>query len=187
MVESDRPDETPTVLVIEDDKAMADTYEIWLDSEYDVRTTYSGADGLARYDPSIDIVLLDRRLPDISGTAVVRSMAQRDVDDQKALLTSVDPGQELTELPCDEYLSKPITKSGLRDAIRELQIRSELDEELQRHFTLTSKIAALQNSEAGDADEALVALKQRVMRTRARIEDRLSELDDTGEAYKILD
>jgi DNA-binding response OmpR family regulator len=186
MLGNNQPDEDPTVLIVEDDRDLADTYTIWLESEYDLRTAYSGATGLTMYDSAVDIVLLDRRMPDISGTTVMQNMNERDIDDQKALLTSVEPGNELADLPCDDYLTKPITRSRLRDAVRELHIRSELDDELQRHFTLTSKIAVLENSDATDTERALSDLKREAERSRARIEDRISELE-VGQACKILD
>ena len=187
MTESDRSGERPKVLLVEDDRDLADTYEMWLDSEYDVQTAYSGADGLTWYDSTVDIVLLDRRMPALSGTTVIRNMDQRDVDDQKLLLTRVEPGQELVDLPCDEYLTKPVTEKKLRDTVRELQIRSELDDELQRHFTLLSKITALENSNATNTGASLTDLKREAERTRARIEDRLSDLEKPEMAYRTLE
>lgn len=187
MTETESSSEEQTVLVIEDDRDLADTYTAWLEPEYEVRTAYSGIDGLTWYDPAVDVVLLDRRLSTLSGTDVIKRMAQRDIDDQRALLTSVGPGEELVDLPCGQYLTKPVTKTELRDVLRELKIRSELDDELQQHFTLASKIAALENSDATGAELALEDLRREAKRVRARIEDRLSELDDLGYAYKVIE
>lgn len=183
---SDPPKDTPTVLVVEDDRDLADTYSLWLEPEYDVRTAYSGSDGLIWYDESVDVVLLDRRIPDFSGTTVLRNMAERDVDDQKALLTGVEPGSELVDLPCDDYVMKPVTKSELRDTVRELQMRSQLDDELQQHFTLTSKIVALENSDASGTDVAAEDLRREVEKVRARIEDRFSDLEGFESAFRTL-
>lgn len=177
----------PTVLVVEDDRDIADTYAIWLESAYDVRTAYSGSEGLTWYDSTIDIVLLDRSIPDRSGTDLIHHMDRRDVDDQKAMLTSVEPGSELVDLPCDEYLTKPVTKAQLRDSVRELQIRSELDDELQRHFTLTSKIAALEQSNAPETDAAISDLRREAERSRARIQDELSDAEEFERAFHALD
>lgn len=182
-----RTDDLPTVLVVEDDRDLADTYSIWLESEYEVRTAYSGSGGLTWYDPEVDIVLLDRQMPDLSGATVIRTMEQREVDDQKALLTSTEPGRELVDLPCDDYLTKPVTKSQLRDAIRELQLRSQLDDQLQRHFTLTSKIATLEHSDAPGTEAAIDDLRREAERIRARIEDRLSEFDGFDPAFRALE
>jgi len=173
--------------VVEDDRELADTYSVWLEPEYEVRTAYSGSDGLTWYDSSVDIVLLDRQIPDLSGMTVIQNMEKRDVNDQKAMLTGLEPGSDLAELPCDEYLRKPVTKSQLRDAVDELRVRSDLDDELQRHFTLTSKIAALKNNDATDTADTVDALRREAEQTRARIEDQMSDLDEVRKAYKILE
>ncbi|WP_435066631.1 response regulator [Haloplanus sp. C73] len=179
--------ETPTVLVVEDDKDLADTYELWLDPEYEVRTAYSGADGLALYDSSVDVVLLDRCIPDLSGLDVLRSMSTRDINDQKAMLTAVDPGHELVDLPCDDYVTKPVSKSTLRETVQELQVRTRLDDDIQRHFALTSKIVALEQSDADGVDPAIEKLRRDASQIRARIDDRLSELDGYDSAFLALE
>jgi len=178
--------ERQTVLIVEDDQSLADTYELWLESEYDVRLAHDGADGLARYDPGVDIVLLDRKLPDRSGQRVIQQMDQRDVDDQKAMLTSTEPGAELTDIPCDEYLTKPVSKSELLDTVLELQLRLQLDDALKRHFALTSKLAALKNSDTEVADSAIDRLRREVERSRARVESQLDAFDDFESAYQTL-
>lgn len=179
--------ETPTVLVVEDDRDLADTYELWLDPEYEVRTAYSGADGLALYDSAVDIVLLDRRIPDLSGLDVLRSMSKCGGDDQKALLTAVDPGRELVDLPCDDYVTKPVSESTLRETVQELQIRTQLDDDIQRHFALTSKIVALEQSDADGVDSAIADLRRDATQIRARIDDRLGELDEFDSAFLALE
>lgn len=187
MSQNQQSGETPTVLVVEDDRELADTYSTWLEPEYDIHTTYSGSSGLTRYGPSIDIVLLDRRIPDLSGTTVIRTMDQRDNDDQKAMLTALEPESDLAELPCDEYLTKPVTKSELREAVRDLDARLELDDELQRHFRLISKIAALETSGASETADTIDSLRRKADQARSRIENQLSDLDEPEKAYQLLD
>lgn len=187
MSQDQQSSETVTVLVVEDDRELADTYSTWLEPEYDTRTTYSGSGGLTWYDPSVDIVLLDRRIPDPSGTTVVQTMEQRDNNDQKAMLTALEPESDLAKLPCDEYLTKPVTKSQLREVVRDLNTRLELDDELQRHFRLISKITALENSGASDTADAIDSLRRKADQASSRIEDQLSDLDEPEKAYHILD
>ncbi|SDZ76193.1 HalX domain-containing protein [Haloplanus vescus] len=178
--------DSPTILVVEDDRDLADTYRLWLEPEYEVRTAYTGADGLAWYDQSVDVVLLDRRIPDLSGIEVLRTMSKRDIDDQKAMLTAVEPGRELADLPCDEYVTKPVSEATVRETVQELQIRSQLDDDLQRHFALTSKIVALEQSDADGSNEALTELRRDATQIRARIDDRFSDLDDFDSAFLTL-
>jgi len=178
--------ETRTVLIVEDNQSLADTYELWLEPEYDVRLAHDGVDGLACYDSGVDIVLLDRKLPDRSGQRVIQRMDQCDIDDQKAMLTSTEPGAELTDIPCDEYLTKPVSKTELLDTVLELRLRLQLDDALKRHFALTSKLAALENSDTDVADGAIDRLRREVERSRARVERRLDAFDDFESAYQTL-
>lgn len=178
---------TPTVLVVEDDQELAETYSNWLEPKYDIRTTYSGSSGLTWYDQSVDIVLLDRCIPDLSGTTVIQTMEQRDNNDQKAMLTALEPKSELAELPCDEYLTKPVTKSQLREVVRDLNIRLELDDELQRHFRLMSKIAVLETSGASENADRIDVLRREADEIRSRIQNQISDLDEPEKAYHLLD
>lgn len=187
MPQNQQSSETATVLMVEDDRELADTYSTWLEPDYDTRTTYSGSGGLTWYDPSVDIVPLDRRIPDLSGTTVIRIMEQRDNDDQKAMPTALEPESGLAELPCDEHLTKPVTKSQLREVVQDLDTRLELDSELQRHFRLISKITALENSGASGTADAIDSLRREADRARSRIEDQLSDLDEPEKAYQLLD
>jgi DNA-binding response OmpR family regulator len=176
----------PTVLLIEDDRDLADTYSLWLEPEYDVRTAYTGSGGLTRYDSGVDIVLLDRRIPGCTAASIMQHMDQRDVDDQRAFLTSIEPGHEIVDIPCDEYLTKPVTKSKLRETVEELRIRTQLDEDFQRYFTLVSKATALENSDSTRTEMAVQDLRGEAEHLRGRIEDRLSEFDDIEEPFKLL-
>lgn len=184
---SDKQSSVPKALVIEDNGDLAETYSIWLEQKCDVHTATRGTAGLSWFDPSIDVVLLDRRLPDIAGDRVCREIRSRDDDVQIALITAIEPGEDLVDIPCDDYLVKPVTKDDVLDTVRELLLRSQLDEELQRHFAIASKMAALENSSSNDADAAITDLRRQAERTRARIDERLSELDDFEAAFQTID
>jgi DNA-binding response OmpR family regulator len=55
--------EPKRVLIVEDDRDLANLYEMWLVDEYDVRIAYSGEAALERMaDREADVVLLDRRI-----------------------------------------------------------------------------------------------------------------------------
>ncbi|MFB6105679.1 MAG: response regulator, partial [Halobacteriaceae archaeon] len=61
----------PTVVVVDDEEGIAEAYSYWLSDEYDVRTAQSGAGALETIDEDVDVVLLDRRMPDRSGDEVL--------------------------------------------------------------------------------------------------------------------
>lgn len=177
----------PTVLVVEDDRDLAETYSMWLEPEYDVRTTYSGTDALTWYDSSVSVVVLDRRMPDLPGSTVIQKMNERDAEDQKAMLTSLEPGCDLVDIPCDEYLTKPVTKSELRETVHELRLRSELDDELQRYYRVTSKIVAIEKSDASGTEAAVSDLREEADRIRGQIQESIDELDGFVPAFRTID
>jgi CheY-like chemotaxis protein len=120
---TDVPSERPTVLVADDEAALTDSIAVWLSEYYQVRTAYSGTEALSAYDPSVDVVLLDRRMPGLSGEDVLEELHDRTGDPAVAILTATDVGDaadDLESLPFDEYLTKPVSKSELLDAVGRL-------------------------------------------------------------------
>ncbi|OYR62378.1 hypothetical protein DJ71_23775, partial [Halorubrum sp. E3] len=47
--------EAPTILIVDDDKDLADTYAMWLPDEYDVEIRYSGVQARKRIDDDLDL------------------------------------------------------------------------------------------------------------------------------------
>lgn len=69
-----------TVLVVDDERGLADLYTIWLEDDYDVKTAYSGTEAIDAIDPTIDVALLDRQMPDVSGDDVVADFDDADYE-----------------------------------------------------------------------------------------------------------
>lgn len=68
------------VLVVDDESMVAKMYEDWLDDAgFDVDVAYSGEEALAKLDGSFDVVLLDRRMPLLSGDEVLEVIRSEDV------------------------------------------------------------------------------------------------------------
>jgi DNA-binding response OmpR family regulator len=130
------PPDQPVVLVVDDDEDLADTYALWLENEYETRTAYSGEEAIEQLDPDIDIVLLDRRMPSVPGDEVLEAIRERGVDCRVSMLTAVEPDSDIVDLPFDEYLVKPVTKSEVVDVVDELLLRDTLDEEVQEYLAM---------------------------------------------------
>lgn len=108
------------VLVIEDESGLIDLFEIWLAGEYAVTTASSGNEALAALDDSVDAVILDWRLPDLSGAVILDRIDERGLDPAVAVVTGAEPEAEGIGGRVDLVLQKPIDKDGLLDAIAEL-------------------------------------------------------------------
>jgi CheY-like chemotaxis protein len=60
-------DERPVVLAIDDEPRVVQAFDLWLGEDYRVETATSGSDGLELLSDAVDIVLLDRHMPGMSG------------------------------------------------------------------------------------------------------------------------
>jgi DNA-binding response OmpR family regulator len=111
------PGENETVLLVDDEPELLEIYEMWLDGEYAIRTAQSGQTALETFDEDVDAVLLDRRMPGLSGDEVLERLREEGHDIPVVMVTAVEPDEGIVELPFDEYVVKPADRSELLDAI----------------------------------------------------------------------
>jgi CheY-like chemotaxis protein len=102
-----------TVLVVDDEPGLVDLYVAFLEPEYDVRTATNGDEALQACDETVDVVLLDQRMPDMSGDEVLAELRQRNFDVRVAMLTAVEPDQDIVDMSFDDYKTKPVERSDL--------------------------------------------------------------------------
>jgi DNA-binding response OmpR family regulator len=170
----------PVVLVVDDEKDLADLFTAWLSPDYTVRTAYSGQAALDSLDDSIDVVLLDRRMPDLSGDAVLTEVRERDLDCRVAMVTAVDPDFDIVEMGFDAYLTKPVTNEDIHDVVETLLTRKHHDTAVQRYFQLVTKRAALEAQYGDDAasDPKYEALQAEIESLERETDTLASEFDD---------
>jgi DNA-binding response OmpR family regulator len=175
--------ETATVLVVEDERELADLFTDWLSDSYDVRTAYSATDALEKLDEEVDVVLLDRRLPERSGDELIEVVEEQNYDCLVAMVTAVDPDFDMLELGFDAYVVKPVERPELEALVNRLLARSLYSEEVQRYFSLASKRATLETSKTdqelaeNDRYEALCAELDEMREELDQLVSRLDEDD----------
>ena len=167
--------ERTTVLVVDDEPDLAELYRVYLSSDYEVRVATSGEEALERMDDAVDVVLLDRRMPEMSGTEVLTELRSEGYDARVAMLTAVEPAGDIVEMPFDDYKTKPVTKADLVTLVQVLVQRAEYDEQSQRFFALASKKAALEASGNHDTEE-YAELLDRIQQVRGEVEETLDLL-----------
>ena len=178
----------PVVLIVEDEPDLAQLYTAWLREHCTVRTAYDGEEALEQIDDEVDVVLLDRRMPGLSGDEVLDTIRERDLDCRVAMVTAVEPDFDIVEMGFDDYLVKPVSDDDLIDTVDQLLLRSTYDEQLQELFALASKKALLksQKTEAElRASEEYARLEDRIAVLRAQIDDTVAELIDQ-DAYRRM-
>jgi len=181
--------ETPVVLIVEDEPDVAETYNLWLADDYQVRMAGSGDEGLAELDDEVDVVLLDRMMPGLSGDEVLERIRDRGLDCRVAMVTAVEPDFDILEMGFDAYLCKPIRSQQLHDTVENLLERSTYDDLLQEYYSLVEKQATLEatksSAELADTQEYL-DLRERVEALEADLSDTLGGIDDDGDFIATL-
>jgi two-component system response regulator AtoC len=164
----------PTVLVVDDEKTFRMVVEETLTAEgFDVAAARTGEAALAAWqrEPQ-DVVILDRRLPDMDGVQVleqiVRESRERGVDTLVILATAyadVDSAVQALKLGAFDYLSKPLKLPDLVVTMRQaLETRR-----------LRSQVRQL----AGKADAAFVAGGSQAMRQVVEWAERVAQAPAT--------
>ena len=141
----------PVVLVVDDDRDVADLYSEYLAESYEVRTAYGGEEALELADDDVSVVLLDRRMPDRSGDEVLEALRERGFEGQVVLLTAVSPDVDVVEMGLDDYVVKPASPAEI-EAVVSRMVSLEGESEPHREFAaLVSKKLAIE-SRLGTSD-----------------------------------
>ena len=136
----------PTVLIVDDERDLADAYAIRIQSGYETQIAYDASHALEVLDESIDVVLLDRRMPSVSGEDILDDVRERAPDAKVIMTSAIDPDVDIVELPIDDYLRKPIDGDELLDAIERQLSTRDYGEAAGEYVAVASKIAALESA-----------------------------------------
>lgn len=162
-------EEERVVLIADDDSRVVEMHETWLADEYTVRTARDGKETLDQLDTDVDVVVLDRRMPGLTGDEVLDWVRSQRYEIRVVMATAEDPEVDILEMGFDEYLTKPVLKDDLQSVVSELIARAEYDDKVRRYLALQSKLALLEAELPPDAladDDAY-----------NRYQDRLETLD----------
>ena len=182
--------EDPTVLIVDDEQDVADLYAFRLDDQYTVRTAYNGKEALAQVDDEVDVVLLDRRMPGLTGDEVLREIRESNHECRVIMVTAIDPDVDIVDMEFDDYLCKPIGKETLIDAIEHQLTATSYGDIVQELFSATSKVGVLESEKSAEelaSSEEYQRLKDRIEELRAQQNELIEELDDFEAAFNAID
>nr|WP_123538846.1 HalX domain-containing protein [Halosimplex salinum] len=167
--------EEVTILVVDDERDIADLYSTWMDEEYDVRTAYGAQEALEKADETVDVVFLDRQMPEMNGDEVLETLRERSLDCRVVMVTAVDPDFDIVDMPFDDYLTKPVMLEDLYEAVDRMLNRENYDERMQEFFSLAAKKATL------EAEKDYVELQgnEEYERLESEVEELREEADRT--------
>ncbi|MDS0473431.1 HalX domain-containing protein [Natrinema sp. 1APR25-10V2] len=179
----------PTVLVVDDEPEVTDAYALRLRQRYDdVRTAYGGEEALAAMDDTVDVVLLDRRMP-FSGDKVLTEIRDRGYDCQVIMVTAVNPGFDIVDMPFDDYLCKPIDKSDMFAAVDQQVEAASYDDPLSEFFSLTAKLAVLETEhtpEQLEESSEYVRMQRRAAKLREGLDVPRENFEEMVETFTTI-
>lgn len=132
------------VLVVEDATDLRELYATWLSPDYDVVSAETLADARRALDDTVDIVLLDRKLPDGRGEELLVDAKDRPC--RVGMLTGVEPDFDIIDMGFDAYLVKPVDREDVLDAVAHLLDLRRYEDDVTEYFRVASKKAALETA-----------------------------------------
>lgn len=182
-MQANRPTK-PTVLVVDDEREVADTYALALEDEYRVDVAYGGEAALdyLREFP-VDVVLLDRRMPDLTGDEVLVTIRDWGIDVRVGLVTAVRPSFDVLGLGFDGYLTKPVGVDGLRATVARLarsQTYDSLWGELSQLRVCRNVLQAEHSRSCLESNEHYRALLARIRLLESREASYRASVDGTA-------
>jgi len=170
-----------TVLIVDDEQSLADLYAYWIDEFATARTAYDGTEALEELADEIDVMLLDRRMPGLSGDEVVEEVERRGLDVRIVMVTAVDPGFDIVDMGIDDYLIKPVDQPELVDTVERMLVRSTYDDQLQEKFQLVEKKVTLEAAKTPhelEESEEYAELTRRLDAIERDLDSAVEEFDD---------
>lgn len=168
----------PRVLIVDDEERVADVYRLRLRDRYDVTVVHSGEAALEAVDESYDVVLLDRRMPGMSGDRVVEKIRQRGLSPRVVMLTAVDPEFDIAEMDIDDYVVKPVDRAELRAVVERALTISAYNDRMQELSSLKLKRNVLE-VEMDQRELADSPQYDRLLAEIERLEDDIEKMETT--------
>jgi DNA-binding NtrC family response regulator len=124
-------DRLTNVLVIDDDKCIRDACrQILVKDHYRVTEAEEGLQGLEFLKKEVyDIVILDLKMPGISGMSVLKKIKENHLDTAVIIITgyaTVESAVEAMKIGANDFLPKPFTPDALRVIIKRVAEKRKL-------------------------------------------------------------
>jgi len=137
-------DDEARVVVVDDETHVADLYAEYLRTEYEVAVAYGGEEALEVIDDDVDVVLLDRRMPRVTGGEVLDDLRERGIDCRVVMVTAVEPDFDTVEMEFDDYITKPVDRDVVVDMVREQRLLDQYDARLDEFVRKKKKVRLLE-------------------------------------------
>lgn len=101
------------VVIVDDEPDLLGLFETWLSRRWAVETATDGRTALELVDDGTELVVLDRRMPGMSGDAVLDRLRDDGYDGAVVFVSAAEPDADLPNRLFDRYLVKPVSRDDL--------------------------------------------------------------------------
>lgn len=172
------------VLVVEDEPGLAELYAAWIRDNHEVEIAHDGREALDRLNGSIDVVLLDRRMPGYSGDEILEHLRAGANNVQVVVISAVVPDFDIIGMQFDAYLTKPVDIDDICDAIEDVVSRADLPEAVKQYYRLLAEKETLEDTKRRtelESSEEFQGLMDDIAEAAAAVEDTLDDDPTWGE------
>jgi formate/nitrite transporter len=130
------------ILIIDDEEIVGESLrKTFADQDYEIDIAHSGQEGLLRAKrESFDLVIVDLKMPDISGLDVIKEIKDEQPDTMMVMITgysTVDSATEALKTGAFDYIPKPFTPEEISTVVqRALEAKEQLAKEKEEQEAL---------------------------------------------------
>jgi len=169
-----------TILIVDDEEMVAESYELYLQDDYNTIVELSGGGALMELDQrEVDLVLLDRRMPGMSGDVVVEHIEKWEMDFQVVMVTAVDPDIDIVDMPVDGYLTKPVSEDELVDAVERALAIKQYEDLIAEYNQLAEKYEIL----TAEFSSRELSSRDRFAELESQMDEMEAEIAETVEQF----
>lgn len=172
-------DTEPVVLIVEDESSLVDIYSHWLSDNYQIQSAESGERALELVGEDVDIMVLDRLMPAMTGREVIEDVRECGIECKIVMATAVESNFDLIEAGADAAITKPITKDELLSVVSQMIDHDDYHDLEDQYFDLLAERSEFLAT-ANPSREEQAALESRIETLAEQLADKTQEMDDNG-------
>jgi len=133
--EANKPTILPTVLIVDDEPAIVESYKLFLKDYYNILTAYNGNDAIKIVkSESVNAVLLDILMPGIDGIKTLEKIKQLNDNVEVIMVTSVkniNTALQSIKFGAFQYITKPVSIDDVLNNIGRIIEKQELTKKVR--------------------------------------------------------
>jgi len=124
----------PTILVVDDEESVIESFKLILEDKYNLITATSGKEALEKFEKeNVNLVILDILIPDMNGIEILRKLKEMNPNIDIVIVTAVKTVKTAVEsikLGAYDYITKPFDMEEILSIIDKIMEKQKLVKEI---------------------------------------------------------